>query len=272
MRNMLIVIFMVVAAASSPVLGEISIYLDGSPAPGSAAFVFGGPLPTLGVYSDDDTPWSGYILSSDFSLTNPQVNPINPLSFITPYNSPYGFQMSVPFSSSSSVAFTMDMDNQDDDFSTLITLWDDSSVFEVPVDTLDIWQGGWPGFSESETNADAGAAYSLAPGQTVAFDATDSTVSFLDEGEWDTHNISGDDVLAYWSINGTDIAFGLTPEISYETLVNGLNLDPGVYDLTLDLQYWGQDTAITTIEIVPEPATLLLLGFGGLALRRRRKE
>ena len=277
----LIVILMVVAAASSPVLGAISLYLDGSPAPDRAEFFPFDPLPTLGVYSDygSSIPWSGYILSSAYSLTNPQVDPLyqSLSSTITPYNSPYGFQMSVPLPLPPAVAFTMDM-NQGDDFSTLITLWDDSSVFQVPVDTLSIPQdGGKAGLSYSIANADAGEPYSLTPGQTVAFDATDSTISFWPElyDPWvETVEEAWDaGILAYWSINETDIAFGLTPEISYETLVNGLQLEPGIYDLTLDLSLleYGHDTAITTIEIVPEPATFSLLVLGGLMLRRKRK-
>ena len=74
---------------------------------------------------------------------------------------------------------------------------------------------------------------------------------------------------------GVDIAFGLTPTISYNTLVNGLGLGPGIYDLVLNLAVpkalANTDIATTTIEIIPEPATICLLGLGGFALLRRTK-
>jgi hypothetical protein len=55
--------------------------------------------------------------------------------------------------------------------------------------------------------------------------------------------------LSYWSIGGVDFAFGLTTEIGYEELVNGLGLAPGRYELLLDLEWHmrGHDTATTTI-------------------------
>ena len=118
----------------------------------------------------------------------------------------------------------------------------------------------------------------MAEAESVMFDATDSIYTmWFDDGQGgyysDTINVWGNHNLPYWSINGVDIAFGLTPTISYDTLVNGLGLGLGVYDLTLDLTVpiAGYDTATTTIEIIPEPATLLLLGLGSLALLRKRR-
>lgn len=86
-------------------------------------------------------------------------------------------------------------------------------------------------------------------------------------------NVSANKSLPFWSINGVDIAFGLTPEISYETLIGGLGLEPGIYELELDLReyYAGDDIVTTTIQIIPEPAMLLLLSLGALILRKRRR-
>jgi hypothetical protein len=92
-----------------------------------------------------------------------------------------------------------------------------------------------------------------------------------------TNNVSGDDYLAYWSIDGTDIAFGLTTTISYDTLTSGLGLGPGTYTLNLELSapsWWGflSGTDTATIEIIPEPGTLALLSTGGILLYMSRKE
>jgi hypothetical protein len=103
---------------------------------------------------------------------------------------------------------------------------------------------------------------------------------FDDQGNWvpigthiDTETIfDNGNVLPYWSVNGTRIAFGLTPTITYDKLVNGLGLTPGTYDLSLDLGYYpfGQDIATTTITITPEPATIGLLALGSILLRKRK--
>jgi hypothetical protein len=106
----------------------------------------------------------------------------------------------------------------------------------------------------------------LSPGGNVTLNATQSTCTttvedwgYDTEGNWiilgyntntfNVHNNGG--ILPYWSINGTKIAFGLTPTISYDKLVNGLGLTAGTYQLTLDLECYilGRDVATTTLQI-----------------------
>jgi hypothetical protein len=111
------------------------------------------------------------------------------------------------------------------------------------------------------------------------FDATNSTyLIWWDDGQggYDLEIFNVNEwglSLAYWSINGVDIAFGLTPTISYDTLVNGLGLGLGTYDVTLNLSepMIGYDMATTTIEIIPEPASIFLLALASIALLRKRK-
>jgi len=52
----------------------------------------------------------------------------------------------------------------------------------------------------------------------------------------------------------------------------GLTLDPGKYDLTLTVQYMGQQATASGFFIVPEPATCLLVAGGLLALVRKRRK
>jgi hypothetical protein len=137
---------------------EITLYLDGSPAPDFIAYTGNHPLPTLGIGSNTTLPWHGYVQSSLYMLSNGQIDygkhPSGTTN-ITPYNSPYGYEMTTGGFSNSGAQFIVDM-NRGNNYWNLITLFNASSTFDVPVDSVYIWQGGWPGFSYSEVSADAG--------------------------------------------------------------------------------------------------------------------
>ena len=80
-----------------------------------------------------------------------------------------------------------------------------------------------------------------------------------------------------WIIGGlTTSLTGDTPDVSYDYLVDTLHLTPGnTYDVQLNLT--SAYEAITPgfgenlLTIAPEPATLALLAFGGLAMLARRR-
>ncbi len=266
------------ALTAHPSYAALQLYVDGTLAPSGIALSGSDPLPTLGVGATSTAPWSGVVYSSDFVLANGQVASTNPSVYSSIVSqAPSTYEMTSVYQNAG-IQFTMDMVTGGN-YSSLITLWDSASVFDVPVDTMHIYRGGWPGFEWSNIAADAGGPYQLAEGESVTFDATDSTCTLWFEVEFDvyesyTYRLSDDGNLPYWSINGVDIAFGMTPTISYDTLVNGLNLTPGIYDLTLNLEapIFGSDTATTTIEILPEPATVLVLALGsmGALIRRSR--
>ncbi len=271
------IIILIFLCSCSHAHAELSLYLGGGDVGDRTAYSYGDPIPALGIHSDNYAQWNGHVLSTVMSLSNGRADSSKvPFGNIVPYQQPYGYQMSTGSTPDIGIQFEADIGYQDEYF-TLIKLWDDASTFEVPVDTLFIWHAASPGYSWAYVTADAGGPYQLAPGQSVTFDATDSKVTMwfddIPGGYQLIQNVSANKSLPFWSINGVDIAFGLTPEISYETLIGGLGLEPGIYELELDLIecMFGDDIATTTIQIIPEPSTLLLLSLGALMLRRKRR-
>ena len=71
---------------------------------------------------------------------------------------------------------------------------------------------------------------------------------------------------------GTLLSFGLTVPDSYETNVDVVMDVSGSFHDSATLWTWiGVSTGPFTLHITPEPATLMLLGIGGLAVLRRRR-
>ncbi len=107
--------------------------------------------------------------------------------------------------------------------------------------------------------------YQLGPGESVVLSALGS------------HGIGG--VESYsWDLDGDgtyDIDAGTSAllELSFDDLLGyGLRAN-NIYDITLQVldRQGDTDTAQTTLEMVPEPASIALVGLGGLAVIKRRR-
>lgn len=116
--------------------------------------------------------------------------------------------------------------------------------------------GAWIATSSPPyVRTEADGPYLIDVGETVLLDSTGS------------YSNCGIDELR-WRINGQDVG----ASVSYDTLVSELGLGFGIHKVELRGVGGGvSDYDYTTIEIIPEPSTLLLLGLGGLFLRKRKR-
>jgi len=160
-----------------------------------------------------------------------------------------------------------------------------SSAFALPFPPTD--PGPYP-----QGYVGAGGDYEVVPSGIVNFNGGTIFPEFSLSPPWlDYEYIRG------WSIDyigvGTESSYHPGPyngspvfelDLSYDHLVYDLELAPGLHTVRLwaevrgyqelpptnGIWMWGtSDTA--SLNIIPEPATLLLLGFGGLAVMRRRR-
>jgi hypothetical protein len=133
-----------------------------------------------------------------------------------------------------------------------ISLWDEALGFDAPVDYFGIWAAAAP----PPFYADADGPYQVGPGEIVFLSGWHSFWA----DEW------------HWSIDGQYIGPGDILPISYDTLVNDFGLSLGTHEVELGVSAWGEEPQTydyTTIDIIPEPATVLLFGLGVVFLRRR---
>ncbi len=124
--------------------------------------------------------------------------------------------------------------------------------------------------------ADAGGPYVISPGQSVNLDCSNSY--FVGRYGWNPASSLQPlfSLRTEWKIDGIRVGDRVSELITFDYLVNTLGLGYGVHNIELFAEGYDSEELIwsggaySTIEIVPEPATMLLLGLGGIALARRR--
>jgi len=116
--------------------------------------------------------------------------------------------------------------------------------------------------------------------------------SFLGPPEGPGSFPSNDVITFNWFIDNINIGYGWLA-VNYIYLVENLEISPGDHAIRLETTWrhervelidptipgeyimvsylYGADSDTTLLNIIPEPATLLLLGLGGLLLRKRSK-
>jgi len=143
-------------------------------------------------------------------------------------------------------------------------------VFDMSMSRI----GVYTNYIDPHFRADAGGPYTIAAGESVAFDSSRSYLVM--EREWNP--ASSLQVPEYvgvreWKIDGKSVG----ALVSFDDLVGTLGLSYGVHILQMDATAFDEEgyawdgSAFSTIEIIPEPGSLVLLGLGVLVLRRRRR-
>lgn len=260
MKKPLIVSMLLVLCWAPLTQATLSLYLEGYPA--DRWFLPWGPGWPLEVqvHSDGTSPWAGYIVVDDYGVHPEYAILFDPLTMpaagdqghTQPYDEPgfgTGFRM-VTDGTGVETGFQHEFTFVAGVWIYFISLWDEALGFDAPVDYVGIYVGADP--HGPLFYAEADGPYQIGPGETIVLSGWHSFWVY----EW------------HWSIGGQYIGQGDILPISYDTLVNDFGLSLGTHEVELRVAGEGVAYDYTTIDIIPEPATVLLFALGVVLLRR----
>lgn len=98
----------------------------------------------------------------------------------------------------------------------------------------------------------------------LGFAVTGVSLEFIELGPLSNFAVNDDTLYQLSSMH--ELPFDVAPGVHAEVVGNIINLEGAIDEVLIG----GQELAIDTILAIPEPATLLLLALGGVALRKRR--
>lgn len=225
------ILTILVVVMASMANADISLYIDGSPAPNFRAIAMYDTLTTQ-VYSSDTSWWQGYIISETGSaniLSNAQtLSTAGSQGYNAPFSyaglgvSGAGYELttfSVVGDIAAGVQHTVDLFGEEPGI-TVVSLWDHALGYGVPVHVIDIYCGGDPGIENPWIVANAGGPYEIDEGETIILDGSGSNSKYGIQQWW-------------WSIDGEYVGYGKKVSMSYDYLVSNFGVREEGYPLEL---------------------------------------